>query len=178
MALSFLGDDVLAVGTLEPVQDVIDVWQGKMDRASGKVLDSYRGLGDPLFKMAMAVPPEALADLEEGMGDGGFVPFSMRALRELDVFTLVVDRPGDDLKVEAQLNFTNGESAEEVGNTLVGLLTMAKGFVPEEQAGKLLKRLEIETVDKKVTLLFRAPMSELKQAAASREGSSNMESRY
>ena len=178
MALSFLSDDVLVVGTLEAVRAVIDVQQGKMERASGRVFDSYRDLGEPLFKLAMAVPPEALAELEEGMGDGGFVPFSVQALRDLDVVTIVLDRPGDDLKVEARLNFTNGKSAKEIGNALVGLMALAKGLVPDEEARKLLDRLVIDTVEKRVTVLFQAPMSELQQAAASMEGSSGMGDRY
>ena len=178
VALSFLGEDVLVVGTLGAVQAVIDVKQGNMARASGKVFDSYQDLGQPLFKMAMEVPPEALAELQDDIGGGGFIPFSVEALRDLDVVTMVVDRPGDDLKVEAQLNFTNGKSAEEIGNTLMGLLAMAKGFIPDEEARKLLGRLEIVTVDQKVTLLFQAPMSELQQAAASMEGSSDTSSRY
>lgn len=177
LGLSFLSDDVLVVGTLGAVQAVIDVQQGNMDRASGKVFDTYQDLGQPLFKMAMDVPPEALAELDAA-GSGGFMPFSVEALRDLDVVTMVVDRPGDDLKVEAQLNFTNGESAEEIGNTLVGLLALARGFVPDEEARKLLERLEIFTVEKKVTLIFQAPMSELQQAAAGMDGSSETESPY
>ncbi len=177
VALSFLSDDVLVVGTLGAVQAVIDVQQGNMARASGKVFDSFQDLGQPLFKMAMDVPPEALAELDNA-GSGGFMPFSVEALRDLDVVTMVIDRPGADLKVEAQLNFTNGDSAEEIGNTLVGLLAMAKGFIPDEEARKLLGRLEIFTVEKKVTLIFQAPMSELQQAAASMEGSSDSGSSY
>ena len=178
VALSFLSEDVLVVGTLGAVQAVIDVQRGSMDRASGKVFDSYQDLGQPLFKMAMEVPPEALAELQDGVGSGGFIPFSVEALQDLDVVTMVVDRPGDDLKLEAQLNFTNGESAEEIGNVLVGLLAMAKGFIPDEEARNLLERLEIFTVEKKVTLIFQAPMSDLQQAAASLEGSPDNGSRY
>lgn len=172
VGLSFLSDDVLVMGTLGAVQAVIDVQLGNMARASGKVFDSYQDLGQPLFKMAMDVPPEALDELDNA-GSGGFMPFSVEALRDLDVVTMVIDRPGDDLKIEAQLNFTNGESAEEIGNTLVGFLALAKGFVPDEEARKLLARLEIFTVEKKVTLIFQAPMSELQQVAAGMEGSSD-----
>jgi hypothetical protein len=176
LGLSFLSDDVLVVGTLGAVQAVIDVQQGNMARASGKVFDSYQGLGQPLFKMAMDVPPEALAELDNA--GGGFMPFSVEALRDLDVVTMVVDRPGDDLKIEAQLNFTNGESAEEIGNTLVGFLALAKGFISDEEARKLLERLEIFTVEKKVTLIFQAPMSELQQVAGGLDGSADKGSGY
>ena len=141
------------------------------------MFDSYRDLGQPLFKMAMDVPPEALDELDNA-GSGGFMPFSVEALRDLDVVTMVIDRPGDDLKIEAQLNFTNGESAEEIGNTLVGFLALAKGFVPDEEARKLLARLEIFTVEKKVTLIFQAPMSELQQVAGGLDGSADMGSGY
>lgn len=93
-ALGFLSDQVLLIGTVPAVQAVIDVQVGDSQPASGKVVDSLEALGDPLFKMALVVPPEALAKLEDEMGDGGFVPVAYEAMQDLEVVTLVVDRPG------------------------------------------------------------------------------------
>ena len=65
------------------------------------------------------------------------------AMEKLDVATLVVDRPGADLNIEAQLRFSNSDSAADIGNTLIGFLVLAKGFAPDEQTQELLKKLEI-----------------------------------
>ena len=129
LALGFLSDEVLLIGTVPAVQAVIDVHVGDSQPASGKVVDSLEGLGDPLFKMAMAVPPEAMAKLEDETGDNAFVPIAFEALQDLDLVTLVVDRPGLDLKIEAQLSFTNPDSATEIGDALIGFRALAKVFV-------------------------------------------------
>jgi len=166
LALGFLSDEVLLIGTVPAVQAVIDVQVGDRQPASGKVVDSLEALGDPLFKMAMVVPPEALAKLDEEMGDGGFVPIAFEAVRDLDLVTLVVDRPGADLKIAAQLNFTNSDSAAEIGNTLIGFLALAKGFAPDEQTQELLQKLEIAVQDRTINIRFQAPLADLKEVAS------------
>ncbi len=154
------------IGTVPAVQAVIDVQVGDGQPASGKVVDSLEALADPLFKMAMAVPPEALAKLEDEMGDGGFVPIAFEAVQDLDVVTLVVDRPGADLKIAAQLSFTNADSAAEIGNTLIGFLALAKGFSPDEQTQELLQKLEIAVDDGTINIGFQAPLADLKEVAS------------
>ena len=165
-ALGFLSDEVLLIGTVPAVQAVIDVKVGDQPPASGKVVDSYEALGNPLFKMALVVPPEALAKLEDEMGEGSFVPIAFEAVQDLDVVTLVVDRPGADLKIEAQLRFTNPDSAAEIGNTLIGFLALAKGFTPDEQTQELLKKLEIAVERGTINIRFQAPLADLKEVAS------------
>ena len=167
LALGFLSDQVLLIGTVPAVQAVIDVRVGDQPPASGKVVDRLERLGDPLFKMALAVPPEALAKLQEEMGDGaGFMPIAFEAVRDLEVVTLVVDRPGADLKIEAQLNFTNLDSAAEIGNTLIGFLALAKGFSPDVQTQELLQKLEIAVEGGTINIRFQAPLADLKEVAS------------
>ncbi len=166
LALGFLSEEILLIGTVPAVQAVIDVQVGDRQPVSGKVVDSLEALGDPLFKMAMAVPPEALAKLDEEMGDGGFVPIAFEAVRDLDLVTLVVDRPGADLKIAAQLSFTNPDSAAEIGNTLIGFLALAKGFSPDEQTQELLQKLEIAVEDGTINIRFQAPLADLKEVAS------------
>ena len=166
LALGFLSDKVLLIGTVPAVRAVIDVQVGDRPPASGKVVDSLRALGDPLFKMALVVPPETLAKLEDEMGGGGFVPIAFEAAQDLDVVTLVVDRPGADLKIEAQMRFTNSDSAAEIGNTLIGFLALAKGFAPDEQTQDLLQKLEIAVEGGTINIHFQAPLADLKEVAS------------
>jgi hypothetical protein len=46
-AVSFLEGNTLVMGTLPAVQAVIDVQEGDQTRVSGKVYDTFAGLGDP-----------------------------------------------------------------------------------------------------------------------------------
>ena len=165
LALGFLSDEVLLIGTVPAVRAVIDVKVGDSQPASGKVVRSYEALGDPLFKMALAVPPEALAQLEDEMGDG-FIPIAFEAAQDLDLVTLVVDRLGADLIIKAQLGFTNPDSAAEIGNAIIGLLALAKLFVPDEEAQELLLKLEIAVEDSTINIRFQAPLADLKEVAS------------
>jgi hypothetical protein len=167
-AMAFLGDDTLALGTLPALQDVIDVQQGNLDRISGKVYDTFNGLGDPLFSMAMEMPPGALADFDDSFGGQGFgmMP-AMNAFRDLDVLSLVIDKPGNDLKVEATLDFSTAESASMMSDTLDGFLKLAAGFAPDEGTRMLMENLELSVDGTRLTMKLQAPISEIQKAAGS-----------
>jgi hypothetical protein len=165
--MAFFGDDTVVLGTLPAVQDVIDVRDGKLDRISGKVYDTFNDLGDPLFSMAMSVPPEAMADWQDSMGGGqgfGMMP-AMDAFQDLDVLSLVLDKPGDDLKVEATLDFVTAESASKMNDTLDGFLKLASGFAPDEGVRTLLEKLELSVDGTRLTVTFQAPLSEIQEVA-------------
>ncbi|HZA23577.1 MAG TPA: hypothetical protein VFA32_13420, partial [Dehalococcoidia bacterium] len=171
LAMAILGDDTLVLGTLPAVQNVIDVQDSKLDRISGKVHDTFNDLGDPLFSMAMQMPPEALADLDDSLGGGqgfGMMP-AMDAFRDLDVLSLVLDKPGNDVKVEATLDFFTAESASRMSDTLDGFLKLAAGFAPDEGTRMLLKNLELSVDGTRLTIKFQAPISEVQEAARSIE---------
>ena len=178
LALGFLSDEVMLIGTVAAVNAVIDVHVGDRQRASGKVVDSLNALGDPLFKMAIAVPPEAMAKLEEEMGGDNFVSIPFEALQDLEVVTLIVDRPGLDLLIESQMNFTHPDSATKIGNTLIGFLALAKVFSPDEQAQELLKKLNIVVVETTINIHFQAPLADLKEVASGLNNDMSSSSRY
>lgn len=170
-AVSFLEGDTLVMGTLPAVQAVIDVQEGDQPRVSGKVYDAFVELGDPLFSMALTVPPETLTELEDSLGDaGGFgmMP-AMTAFQDLNVVTLVVDKPGSDLKLEAQLEFFTAEAATRMGTTLDGFLKLAAGFASDEQTGKMLEKLQLNVNGTRLTINFQAPIAELREISRSME---------
>jgi hypothetical protein len=160
LALSFLEGNVLVMGSLPAVQAVIDVQEGDQPRVSGKVYDAFVRLGNPLFSMALAAAPEALTELEDSLGDGeGFSMMpAMTAFQDLDVVSLVVDKPGSDLKMEAQLEFFTADSADRMGNTLDGFLKLAAGFSSNEESSKILENLQLKVDGTRLTLNFQAPM--------------------
>ena len=140
--------------------------QGNLAAISGPVYQAFNDLGTPLIGLAATVPPDALADLGDSLGDGqgfGKVP-AMASLQDITVFALLIDRPGPDLRAEARLNFANTEAAAQTGKTLDGLIKLASTFAPDEDVRYLVERLELIIEDDLVTVSFQAPLSELAEA--------------
>lgn len=63
-----LDTDTTVLGTVPAIQDVIDVEQGALSWSSGPVYDAFNGPGTRLVSLAVAIPPEALADHKDFMG--------------------------------------------------------------------------------------------------------------
>ena len=167
LALVFLSDELLLIGTVPAVRAVIDVQVGDRPPVSGKVVDRFEALGAPLFKMALVVPPEGTAKLKDKIGAGSqMLAISSEAAQDLDVVTLLVDRPAADLKIEAQLSFTNSDSAVEIGNMLNGFLALGKAFPPNEQTRELLEKLYIVVEAANINIRFQAPLADLEEVAS------------
>jgi hypothetical protein len=121
--------------------------------------------------MALPVPPEALTELEDSLGEAeglGMMP-TMTAFQDLDVVSLVVDKPGSDLKMEAQLEFFTADSATRMGTTLDGFLKLAAGFAVDEQTGKMLEKLQLNVDGTRLTINFQAPIAELREVSRGME---------
>lgn len=170
-SISFLGDDTLVAGTLPAIQGVVDVHLGEAPRLTGKVYDAFNSMGDVLFSVALEVPPEALADFNDAGGPGLGLPIVVEAIQDLEVFSLAIDKPGDELKVEARLDFQKEESAAKLASTLDGLLSLAKGFAPSDDLRNILDKLELTTSGNSLNILAQVAIADLEQAAKSFEGS-------
>lgn len=160
-----LDNDTTVLGTLPAVQDVIDVKQGTLAGISGPVYDAFNDLGTPLVSLAVAIPPETLAGLENSMGGAqgfGMMP-AMESLQDITVMAFLIDKLGQDLKVEARLGFLNADSATEMGDTLDGLLKLASAFSQDESVRSLLKKLEIVVDGSTMTASFQAPLAEIEE---------------
>ena len=66
-AIAVLDNNTTVLGTILAIQDVIDAKQGTLAGISGPVYDAINGPGTPLVSLAVAIPPEALADLEDSI---------------------------------------------------------------------------------------------------------------
>jgi len=92
------------------VEDVIDIREGDHSTATGRIMDIYDDLGNPMLKLAMVLPPEALSgkDDAEGMDMMG-MDFSF--LSDIDILTVTADKNGEQMPISVQLCFTNEDSA-------------------------------------------------------------------
>ena len=170
-AFAFLEGDKMVIGTLPAVQDVVDVQQGNLAGVSGRLYDTFTELGSPLGSIAVAVPPEALEELQDSQGGGagfGMMP-AMEAIQDIQIIAFIIDRLGQDLKVEARLDFANADSAAEMGDTLDGLLKLMSGFISDENVTALLDKLELEVSGTMITVKLQAPLVEIQEAANSME---------
>jgi hypothetical protein len=170
-AIAFLNDEMLVLGSLAAVQDVIDVQQGNLPQAGGAVYDAFVSLGEPWFSMAMTPPQAAAGDFSGSLGGGpgfGMMP-ALDALADLEIVSLVVDKPGGDLKVEATLDFLTAQSANDLRYALDGFLNLAAAFTPDPETRALLERVEARVQDSRLTIKFQAPVSQIIEVARKSE---------
>jgi hypothetical protein len=167
-ALVFLDSATLVAGSLPAVEAVIDVSQGNLPAISGKVQDTFTNLGSPMFRMALTISPEALANLDDSMGDGmGFAPAINTAIQNLDVVAILADKDGEIIQFRTDLEFTNAESATQVGEMISGFISLMSGFSPDPTMTEILNKLDIDVVDTRITVNFQATVSEMQAYAQS-----------
>ncbi len=126
MALAAVGSDGIAIGSMTAVEDVIDIREGDQSTATGRIMDIYDDLGNPMLKLAMVLPPEALSgeDDAEGMDMMGM---DLSFLSDIDILTVTADKNGDQMPISVQLCFTNEDSAQQLKGLLDVMMPMISG---------------------------------------------------
>ena len=170
VALSVLDTDTLVFGIRDAVTAVIDVQDGTRDPVSGQVYDVFNDLGNGLFRLALELPPEALPALDQplegipGLG-GGFdgLLISLDALKDLEIIGVVLDKDGDILSVEAQLDFISSESAARMGDAIGGFFDLFTALSPDERTRTLLDKIQVDTSGTRLTIRAEIPVSELEE---------------
>jgi len=163
--IAFLDGETTIIGTQLAVHNVIAVQQGSMASISGQVYETFIDLGNPLFSMAVAVPPEAFDAIEESLGSAqgfGMLP-AMVAIQDIEVVGILIDKLGSDIKIVSKVGFVDASSAAEMGNTLDGLLKLAAGFIPEEGTRQLIRKLQLNVNGRFITISLQVPLSELQE---------------
>jgi hypothetical protein len=123
-AIAFLSDNMLVVGAMEPVKDVIDVKKGDSEALSGEILDTYNQLGNALIKLAIAVPP--------GVAEGQLGQSASQLLGNLSAFDNVktvgvtLSTNNESVVLNLKLCTTDSDSAQSIKQTIDNLVTFAK----------------------------------------------------
>jgi hypothetical protein len=123
-AIAFLSDNMLVVGAMEPVKDVIDVKKGDSEALSGEVLDTYNQLGSALIKLTIAVPP--------GVAEGQLGQSASQLLGNLSAFDNVktvgvtLSTNNESVVFNLKLCTTDSDSAQSIKQTIDNLVTFAK----------------------------------------------------
>ena len=161
-AIAFLGSDAFVIGSMEAVKDVIEVNKGAQPAISGKLLNTYNGLGDALMKVAMIVPPGAIEEgLQEFTGELP-VELPLDALANMDTVGMTLDTEEQSISLNLGLCFTDSNSAEDM-EVLVSLALMMAGLMPDipEEALELLENLDISVSDSCLDISLEMTMSEV-----------------
>jgi len=174
VAFSILGKDTLVLGAEDAVRAVIDVRKGAKALGSGKVHDTFKALGNPLVRLAMEVPPEAKEGLSQNLGgfpggpsgQGGSV-IGLPGMQDLDIIGFMIDKNKETLTARAQLDFSNDQSAKNVGEAIDGFRKLFGSLNQDPEAKRVLDKLQITIAGPRVTVLLEAPVSELKESIGS-----------
>ncbi len=181
-AIAFLSEDTFVVGSVELVEDVIDVAVGDEPALSGDVLDGYSNLGNVLVKIAASVPSDITEDAVDEASDSISIPLDLSALADLETAELTLAREEGAIALDLKLCFTNEESAKAAK----GLISLAKATIgrfdiPEEgprgrpipEEGQellpeVLDKLETEVIDSCLTINLKMTLDEIEELMAER----------
>ncbi|MEE8518455.1 MAG: hypothetical protein V3S98_04960 [Dehalococcoidia bacterium] len=157
-SITLLGDDALVAGSTDAVHAAIDLFEGDGEVMAGEVRDTFDALGDRWAKAALAVPAEAFSELDALPVD---LPFEIGFLDDIELVGLGIDKDGDELSLNAVLEFASEDSASEAENVINAALTLLGAFGVEGAAGDLLGRIEVEADGSTLTIEFSATIDEL-----------------
>jgi hypothetical protein len=171
-ALSFLSNEMLVIGGMVPVKDVIEVKEGDRAALSGEVLDTYNELGNALVKVASVIP-ESRRGVLPSLSDGSSIDLSSFA--DVEKGGLVLAKEGQTISLKVKLYFTNSKSAESAGR-LVSLAQIFTDMLPIPEQGRalvpeLLKKLEVNTSGTLLTISIEMTVSEIEDMIQSSNSS-------
>lgn len=168
-AFVFLSDEMLVIGTMEWVKDVIDVANGDGKALSGMVLDTYNDLGDTLVKMAVETvePGQAEEKLPDEMGD---LLGDMSALEDIKTVGLTLDKKGSSVAVDMKMCASDTESAEELQEAIDGLIgiigfaaSMSENAEENEALLSLLEEIDVSQSGSCVDVELEMTLSEIEE---------------
>ena len=165
-AIAFLSDNMLVMGAMQPVKDVIDVKKGDGAALSGTVSDTYNKLGDALIKVAVAVPPN--------VGEGKLGESASQVLGDLSAFDKVksvgmtLSKNNESVALDVKLCCADSDSAQSIEQSIDGLIIFAKFLTSmsenqqQNQAlDTLLNKVEVGRSDSCVNITITATLAEI-----------------
>jgi hypothetical protein len=116
--ICFLTDDSFLVGTVDAVEDAIDVATGYASPLTGPVVDLYEALGDVWVRVAAEVPAETIGDATEDE-----VSIDSETLEHIEVVGAGLDKEGDRVTLEVRVCLSSPVLAEGLKAVLFGAKT-------------------------------------------------------
>lgn len=162
VVLRVLDPETFAVGTGRAINDIMDLWVGDADSASGPMIDVFNDLDDGVFALAAKVPQDALEGGNlSSLTQIGDLPISLNFIFSLDVVGLGGDLNNGTMHFTATMDFTNREAAESTHEFVSGIVTLASGWSDDSATADLFDGLEVGQDGRRPTIKTGAPRSEL-----------------
>jgi hypothetical protein len=166
--LAVLEEETLVLGTREAVQAVIDVQDGDREPLSGAILDRFNDLGLGLFRLELDLSTSDFVQRLPALGEIPFLdegieslPGVQDALQDLQLVGLSLSQNGQILILRTNLDFASTDSATEIGDFLDGVLKLAAGLIPDQETQDLVKKIELDTDESRVTLRLEMTAAEV-----------------
>jgi len=116
--ICFLTDEAFLVGTVDAVEDAIDVAAGYAAPLTGPVVDLYEAFGDVWVRVAAAVPAETIGDATEDE-----VSIDSDTLEHIEAVGAGLDKEGDQVTLEVRVCLSSPVLAEGLKAVLFGAKT-------------------------------------------------------
>ena len=166
IAFSLLGPDTLVLGSLGHVRSAIDVREGDRERASGATFDAFSDLDESWARLAFAVPPEAVEELE-GSLDQLPVPISMDLFRGIQIVAVGVREISDGVSVQANVDFASESMSSDAADAVDGLLKVIGAFSSDDEIERALENVQVSVDGTRLSVSYEASFADLEEAAGS-----------
>ena len=162
VGIVFLNEELMVVGPVNVVKDVIDVGLGKGRPISGKPYELYDALDNPLLKATLKVPWMISKEIPTEIPLDDEPAVDLGPLRDVDMVSCVLDKSGSTIKIQVHLYFVNSSSAIDASESIQELITGAKHIWPVLEIRNLLNKVQVVTYGSQVLVGFDATLAEIK----------------
>ncbi|MFH1286054.1 MAG: hypothetical protein ABIH99_05735 [Candidatus Micrarchaeota archaeon] len=167
-AVGIIGDSYIIIGTMETVEEVIDVESGKAKAIDADFIGKYSGKVDTSgwIVAVITVPADAKASLKSSPSSAGS-PIDSKLFANVDEVALSYSKSGSNMDVKISLYCSNENSATKIGDALDGILKLAKGTLEEGTATEaLVSKLALKTDGRFVSASLTTTQKELEEVQA------------
>lgn len=158
MYLGVLGNGQFVAGSEDAVKDALDVEAGDASAWSGELRSKYDNTRDGYITFAMDVPQDELPE-----EDSSSTPIDTSAFSEIEYMSGVYYTSGDNMGMEMDMNVNGTESAQKLTEVTDGALSLATGFVEDEQATEALRNIEVSRDESTVSITFEDSVSNIQE---------------
>jgi hypothetical protein len=180
--LAFLDDGILVVGSMDVVEDVLDVAEGDRPSVSGEAYDLYTELGEPLIKIAVELSPGLRQQVEQQMAEASqritdelppelselipeglilALPSLFTSFADMSGAGLALDKRGETVTTRLKAGFTNPDSAQSVADMVMALKLGSTLLMPIDEVGDLVGQIEVSVEGSSASIILEVSVSQL-----------------
>ena len=156
---AILSDKTLLVGSPQAVKDSIDVVEGDGKPADNQLIDTYKQYDNSLVALAYKVSVDPQDALPQDIIDD--MPFSMSAFYGMDMIGFSLDKEKKLINAKIEFHLQDNDSAQDVYDTINGMISMFKGLIDEPEVKEVLGNIEISISKSWVTIDLEIGLSQI-----------------